>query len=455
MAVLGLIAVVAPAGAQAERNRENDHGTGTSHQELSDRLATLVDLPRAIERRTMARALAKDELATVDEWLAACRAFAPIPDPDLSSPGVHELEVDLGEVDGRPMRGTVTLCVPRNLRAPTPLCVAMHGTGGHGSHMVGMWRALCEAHGVLLLCPTEPGPNEGFAATDAEREAVLAAVRWVRRRFDVDENAVFLTGFSRGGHLTWDLGLRHPDRWAALAPMCGGPRFELARGAANMRYLENVLHVPLVDLQGALDQEGLVWSVREAFRRLEALDAKNARLVLHERLGHSVDMQQVDWAHFFTQRRTAAPEGFVRLHARASEGRTAWLECITAKKDVQEEFRPSLKESEHAALDAEGLRRFLIEAADERTGRVAARITGPATFELDATGVTKVRLVLTDELLGFDGSDRKAWPLQVRTGPRTQTLRARRDTRVLLEEFAERFDRRFLPTASVEVTVGR
>lgn len=422
--------------------------------DLGARLAAAVDLPTARARAAAARTLAKDVSVPFEAWLAACRAFAPLRDAAALEPGVHTHTIDLPELDGAP-RGELVLFVPRDLpTGPRPLVVAMHGTGGEGAHMIGMWSELCERHGALLLCPTEPGPNEGFAGTAAERDAVLAALRWTRRRLDVDEDAVFLTGFSRGGHLTWDLGLRFPDRWAALVPMVGGPRFELGGGKANFRYLENVLHVPLIDLQGARDQAGLVWSVREAMATLTRLGATRATYHEFPDLGHSVDMGAVAWTEVFVQRRAPAPRAFVRRYARAGEGRTAWLECLAAAKTVEEVFVPKVTAAEAAKLDDEGKRRLLISSAEARTGRVEALFVGPGEVRLVAERVTRVRLVLTPEMLG-PPLPSGVFELRVDVGGRSRTQRLRPDARVLLEEFVERFDRRFLPVADVEIDTGR
>jgi predicted peptidase len=37
----------------------------------------------------------------------------------------------------------------------------------------------------------------------------------------VDPNRIYLTGVSAGGNGTWSIGLRHPERFAALAPVMG------------------------------------------------------------------------------------------------------------------------------------------------------------------------------------------------------------------------------------------
>jgi len=38
----------------------------------------------------------------------------------------------------------------------------------------------------------------------------------------VDKSRVYLAGLSMGGYGTWDLGLAHPEDFAAIVPICGG-----------------------------------------------------------------------------------------------------------------------------------------------------------------------------------------------------------------------------------------
>jgi predicted peptidase len=42
----------------------------------------------------------------------------------------------------------------------------------------------------------------------------------VGRAYRVDPDRVHLTGLSMGGGGTWHVGLRHPDRFASIAPVC-------------------------------------------------------------------------------------------------------------------------------------------------------------------------------------------------------------------------------------------
>jgi predicted peptidase len=42
------------------------------------------------------------------------------------------------------------------------------------------------------------------------------------QQYRVDTTRVYLTGLSMGGYGTWNTGLRHPEKFAAIAPICGG-----------------------------------------------------------------------------------------------------------------------------------------------------------------------------------------------------------------------------------------
>ncbi|WP_298847029.1 carboxylesterase family protein [Clostridium sp.] len=42
------------------------------------------------------------------------------------------------------------------------------------------------------------------------------------KAYNVDESKTYLTGISMGGYGTWALSMACPDKFAAIAPICGG-----------------------------------------------------------------------------------------------------------------------------------------------------------------------------------------------------------------------------------------
>jgi predicted peptidase len=116
-------------------------------------------------------------------------------------------------------------------RKKTPVIVFLHGSGERGSD-----NAAQTKNGVRLLI----APNaDRFPAvvvvpqcaadarwTDPAMEAmVIKSLDQTMTEFNGDPDRVYLTGLSLGGYGTWELAKRHPDRWAAIAPVCGGVLF--------------------------------------------------------------------------------------------------------------------------------------------------------------------------------------------------------------------------------------
>lgn len=53
-------------------------------------------------------------------------------------------------------------------------------------------------------------------------EALVQLLDHVVAKYRVDRRRIYLTGLSMGGYGTWSLAAAHPDRFAAIVPICGG-----------------------------------------------------------------------------------------------------------------------------------------------------------------------------------------------------------------------------------------
>ena len=67
--------------------------------------------------------------------------------------------------------------------------------------------------GATGTAPADPGPME---------KLVLSAVDAFAQEFPIDPDRIYVTGLSMGGFGTWDLITRHPEKFAAAIPVCGG-----------------------------------------------------------------------------------------------------------------------------------------------------------------------------------------------------------------------------------------
>ena len=104
-----------------------------------------------------------------------------------------------------------------------PLLLFLHGAGERGDNL-----ELVKNHGPAKLI--EQGRQLPFIVVSPQcpvdywwRSEVLATLLDdVERRYRVDKQRVYVTGLSMGGFGTWSLALEFTDRFAAIAPICGG-----------------------------------------------------------------------------------------------------------------------------------------------------------------------------------------------------------------------------------------
>lgn len=424
-----------------------------SVHDLQTLLAEAVDHGTPLERRRAADELASMREVSVEEWLGAASNFMPlgaesIPTPDAHAPGSHGARVSLQVGDETP-QVRLDWWVPSNYDpgVPAPLLVILHGTGGAGQGQDRPWQRIAEELGMLLLMPSDIGQNIGYGFSEQERLAALASLRWMRRHFNVDEDRIHLTGVSRGGHMCWDLATRYPDRFASIAPMIGGPRVQTRGGQNNLRYLENLLGIPIRDLQGSGDDPGLLFNLRYAFQVLEELDHPDAELIEFADLGHSYRMEAVDWVTFLGQAsRTPRPERWVRRVAVPDGQPIGGLLVERLGKKVEEEVQIRVDPRKWNALSPEEQKLELQSQVDERTGRIEIERVSAGSYRARVDNITRATLLLTlEELVPKKTTE-------FRLGSKRSRKKLQPSARVLLRNFVERFDRNFLPVA--ELTAG-
>jgi predicted peptidase len=104
-----------------------------------------------------------------------------------------------------------------------PLMLFLHGAGERGNDI---WKVA--VHGPPKNIARNPEfPFILVSPQCAEgqiwsNDVLLGLLDEVSRNHAVDASRVYLTGLSMGGYGTWSLGLSYPERFAAIAPICGG-----------------------------------------------------------------------------------------------------------------------------------------------------------------------------------------------------------------------------------------
>lgn len=99
-----------------------------------------------------------------------------------------------------------------------------------------------------------------WKAGGPDSDRALAILAEVQKAYKTDAKRVYLTGLSMGGSGTWSLAAAHPDRWAAIVPICGG---------ADLTTAEKIKHIPCWYFVGDKDREALLVNSRAMMEALK------------------------------------------------------------------------------------------------------------------------------------------------------------------------------------------
>ncbi|RMF77513.1 MAG: phospholipase [Planctomycetota bacterium] len=150
-----------------------------------------------------------------------------------------------------------------------PLVLFLHGAGERGDDLErvkihGPAKRIAAGEDFPFILVAPQCPAEQWWDTDT----LIGLLDDVTARLRVDSDRVYVTGLSMGGFGTWDLATRQPERFAAIAPICGGGRRAQAARLVN---------VPIWAFHGALDE---VVPVEQSKRMVDAVNAAGGHATL-------------------------------------------------------------------------------------------------------------------------------------------------------------------------------
>ncbi len=138
----------------------------------------------------------------------------PAPQP------AQRLEVAIPRTDATGQAAFVMLPEGFSTDGPErPLLVSLHSWSSDYTQRHEELEAGALERGWIYLHPDFRGPNDDPEACGAEpaQRDILDAVEWAKREYPVDDERIYLTGSSGGGHMTLQMAARFPDLWTAAS----------------------------------------------------------------------------------------------------------------------------------------------------------------------------------------------------------------------------------------------
>jgi len=161
-----------------------------------------------------------------------------------------------------------------------PLVLYLHGAGERGDDITrvawhGFLRYVRENNShypFIIVAPQCPFDRYWGCYT----ESLLAFLDHISEELSVDATRVYVTGLSMGGTGTFMLAMADPDRFAAIAPVCG---------SGICWYGEALKDIPVMMYHGDLDD---IVPIDESITMLRAINAHggNARLKILNGVEH-------------------------------------------------------------------------------------------------------------------------------------------------------------------------
>ncbi len=151
-----------------------------------------------------------------------------------------------------------------------PVMLFLHGMGERGNDLVavrthGPPKHIDAGESLPFIVISPQCPLDSW--WDFHLDALLHLLDHIIANYRVDQARVYLTGLSMGGFGTWSLASQHPDRFAAIAPICGGMMHWLE---AEMR-IKALKAMPIWTFHGEADSVVPVAATQQIVDVLKAL----------------------------------------------------------------------------------------------------------------------------------------------------------------------------------------
>ena len=162
-----------------------------------------------------------------------------------------------------------------------PLILFLHGMGERGDDLERV-----KVHGIARVAEEQPELLARFVAVSPQcplntywthqQHALNGLLDHVLEQYAVDPDRIYLTGLSMGGFGAWFLGMTSPQRFAAMAPICGGGEPYAASLLKDM---------PIWVFHGAKDRIVPPSESRRMVRALKAVGS-SAKLTIYPEADH-------------------------------------------------------------------------------------------------------------------------------------------------------------------------
>lgn len=169
-----------------------------------------------------------------------------------------------------------------NPKKKYPIVICLSGSGGRAydniKQLAACWPAQIlakpenrEKHPCFLFVPQcNPGQSWGISTNrplkqklTSIEDKVFEVLKLLEKEFSIDKKRRYVTGQSLGGYGAWHFAIKHPKKFAAIVPICGG---------ADIVFAKKIKNIPIWAFHGEKDTAVPTAYTRDIVNSLKAID---------------------------------------------------------------------------------------------------------------------------------------------------------------------------------------
>lgn len=182
----------------------------------------------------------------------------------------------------------------KNKKNKFPLILFFHGSGESGVNL-----QLIKKNGIPKI--VEKKRNFPFVVISPQYEldryfrlinqpsvkTYDAFFDFIINKYNIDKKRIYITGLSYGGYLTWKISIEHPERFAAIAPVCGFGVSESMKNPLKIpEDLDKIKDIPIHVFHGENDDTVPIFNSIIMVDALKKIGA-NVKLTIYPNVGHN------------------------------------------------------------------------------------------------------------------------------------------------------------------------
>jgi predicted esterase len=314
-------------------------------------------------------------------------------------PETFTLKTEAGETD-------VTVVIPQGYDAAKayPLIIALHGQGGEGGPYAEFVRWLLGPKKEQWIVA---GPSNysgwSFSVLPKDQADPARLIRELKHRYHVDDDRVYVTGYSMGGHGSMAGGVLFTDYFAGAAPLAGA--FDVPfREQLYPMLIENVRTLPVLHVWGendgpfknVPDSIGINFLGRQLRDTVRSMNLSEFQSIELENTGHrDVRPPREPWFRVLSQKRNHWQKRIQHRFRYESRGRIGWLR-VSRMAGPSWVGRLTVMVPQDGSVDD-----YIHKTLDRKLGYIRGDVIG-RRIEIQTNKVDQLEVLLDETLVDFD-----------------------------------------------------